>query len=128
MLANGLPRFCRLHLKNDFKRVITGGIKLQYNGLVLWSAPNKKGDVVRFAVVVSKKLGPAVLRNRTKRLLREAFRISRIHLVKGTDVIVCPKDSEKINCVQAAQDALMTLCRQAHLCKPDPSANPKDVL
>lgn len=118
MLANGLPRFCRLHLKNDFKRIITGGIKLQYNGLVLWTAPNPKDKNVRFAVVVSKQLGPAVVRNRTKRLLREAFRISRIHLAEGTDLIVCPRDSKKIDCVQAAQDALMTLCRQARLCKP----------
>ena len=121
MLANGLPRFCRLHLKSDFKRVITGGIKLQYNGLVLWTAPNTQGKNVRFAVVVSKKLGPAVVRNRTKRLLREAFRTGRKNLVEGTDLIVCPKDSKKIDCVQAAQDALMTLCRQAHLCKPTPS-------
>lgn len=121
MLANGLPRFCRLHLKNDFKRVITGGIKLQYNGLVLWTAPNPKNKNIRFAVVVSKKLGPAVVRNRTKRFLREAFRTSRINLVEGTDIIVCPKDSEKINCVQAAQDALTTLCRQAKIGKPAPS-------
>ena len=122
MLANGLPRFCRLHLKNDFKRVITGGTKLQYNGLVLWSKPNDTtGKDVRFAVVVSKRLGPAVLRNRTKRLLREAFRISRTYLVEGIDLVVCPKDSEKIDCVQAAQDALMTLCRQARLCKPTSS-------
>ena len=121
MLANGLPRFCRLHLKNDFKRVITGGIKLQYNGLVLWTTPNPKDKNVRFAVVVSKKLGPAVVRNRTKRLLREAFRISRTYLVEGTDLVVCPKDSEKIDCVQAAQEALMTLCRRACLCKPTSS-------
>lgn len=121
MLANGLPRFCRLHLKNDFKRVITGGIKLQYNGLVLWAIPNTANKNVRFAVVVSKKLGPAVLRNRTKRFLREAFRVNRLNLVEGTDIIVCPKDSKKIDCVQAAQDALTTLCRQADICKPTPS-------
>ena len=121
MLANGLPRFCRLHLKNDFQRVITGGIKLQYNGLVLWTLPNRS-EQVRFAVVVSRKLGPAVVRNRTKRLLREAFRLSRTHFIKGTDIIVCPRDSQKLSKVQAAHEALTTLGRQARIWEPAPSA------
>ena len=121
MLPQGLPHRARIHLKRDFERIIQAGVKYQNSGLTLWCNSRSQTGPARFAVVVSKKLGPAVVRNRTKRLLREAFRISRTHLVEGTDLVVCPKDSEKIDCVQAAQDALMTLCRQARLCKPTSS-------
>ena len=114
MLPNGLPRKSRLHLKRDFKDVIQGREKLQCNGLPLWWRPGQEiTQPAHFAVVVSKKLGPAVVRNRTKRLLREAFRLSRKNIKSGTKLVFCPKDSEKISNVHAAQDALKTLCGKA---------------
>ncbi|MDD6153428.1 MAG: ribonuclease P protein component [Elusimicrobia bacterium] len=115
MQPNGLPRLCRLHLKRDFEGIIRGGIKLQYNGVILWVRPGarKESRPARFAVVVSRKLGPAVVRNRAKRLLREAFRLNRKNILPGTDIIVSPRDGEKLSNVQAAQDALMTLCGKA---------------
>ena len=120
MQPNGLPRLCRLHLKRDFEEIIRGGIKLQYNGVVLWarSGARKDSRSVRFAVVVSKKMGPAVVRNRAKRLLREAFRLNRKNILSGTDIIVSPRDGEKLSNVHAAQDALMTLCGRAALLGP----------
>ncbi|MGN0016264.1 MAG: ribonuclease P protein component [Candidatus Avelusimicrobium sp.] len=115
MQPNGLPRLCRLHLKRDFEGIIRGGIKLQYNGVILWwrSGVCASAHPARFAVVVSRKLGPAVVRNRAKRLLREAFRLNRKNILPGTDIIVSPRDGEKLSNVQAAQDALMTLCGRA---------------
>ena len=120
MLPNGLPRQSRLHLKRDFKRVIQGGHKYQHCGLVLWADTTRDTGPVRFAVVVSKKLGPAVIRNRSKRILREAFRNYRTHFVPGADVIVSPQKSETLSSLHAAQDALKTLCQQAALlCTPN---------
>ncbi len=117
MQPNGLPRFCRLHLKNDFKDIIQGGIKLQYRNLVLWcrKSASRKAEPARFAVVVSRKLGPAVVRNRAKRLLREAFRLNRSYIQTGTDVIISPRGSDALGNVQAAQEALKSLIGQAGL-------------
>lgn len=115
MQPYGLPHTCRLHLKRDFERVILGGIKLKYNGVVLWYGRSKEARPARFAVVVSRKLGPAVVRNRTKRLLREAFRLTRKNLVSGVDIIVSPRDCTRLGNVQAAQHALTTLCGKAAL-------------
>lgn len=119
MQPNGLPHQCRLHLKRDFKRVFQGGIKLQYKGVVMWAVPGTKNinRPVRFAVVVSKKLGPAVDRNRAKRLLREAFRLIKTQLIVGTDIIVNPREGGQLSSVHAAQETLKTLCGQAALLK-----------
>ncbi len=115
MLPNGLPRCARLHLKRDFERIIQGGSKYQARGLVLWVEQTGQASPVRFAVVVSRKLGPAVVRNRTKRFLREAFRKNRIRIKPGVNMIVSPRDSEQLNTVQAAQLALTSLCGKAAL-------------
>lgn len=117
MQPNGLPRCCRLHLKDDFKEIIQGGTRLQCRNLVLWyrKAEDSSARPARFAVVVSHKLGPAVLRNRAKRLLREAFRLNKKHLVVGTDVILSPRGWDALGNVQAAQQALKSLFGQAGL-------------
>ena len=115
MLPHGLPHQSRLHLKRDFKRIIQSGHKFQHRGLVLWADVSRHTGPVRFAVVVSKKLGPAVVRNRAKRIVREAFRNERTHFVPGVDLIVSPQKSETLSSLHAAQDALKTLCQQAAL-------------
>ena len=83
MLPNGLPRRNRLHLKRDFQRIIQTSAKWQEKGLILWADTSRREGPVRMAVVVSKKLGPAVVRNRTKRILREALRTSKVRLKPG---------------------------------------------
>ena len=117
MRPNGLPRSARLHLKRDFERIIQTGARYQTDGLVLWCQNIRKEGPARMAVVVSRKLGPAVVRNRTKRILREVFRTYRTHLVPGTDMIVSPRSSETLHQVQAAQQTLVTLCKKAALVK-----------
>ncbi len=127
MTSQGLPRASRLHLKNDFKNIIHGGKRIQGPGLVLWYKPAPLGyEDRRMGLVVSKKLGNAAVRNRVKRLLREAFRLNREKLQSGVDYIFSPRSSEVWNNADGAESALLSLCRRAGLvpafCAEDNSA------
>ena len=45
----------------------------------------------RLGLSVSRKVGGAVVRNRWKRMIREAFRLSRPQLPDGIDLVVIPR-------------------------------------
>lgn len=116
MTFQGLPKDRRLHLKNDFQAIIHGGKRIQADSLVLWykPAPDVQKDR-RLGIVVSKKLGGAVVRNRAKRLLREAFRLNREKLKSGTDYIFSPRRSEAWTTLARAEQALLGVCLRAGL-------------
>lgn len=55
--------------------------------LVLYARRNRVG-VNRVGITVSKKLGHAVVRNRTRRRLREIYRLNETRFQPGWDIVV----------------------------------------
>lgn len=55
------------------------------------------------------------MRNRAKRLLREAFRLNRERLKGGVDYIFSPRNSDISATVDTAENAVLSLCRRAGL-------------
>ena len=82
-----LPKESRILRSRDFRRVQRNGRKWKSRDLFFLYLPNQENQV-RIGLVVSKKVGNAVVRNRVKRRLREIFR-SQIHsYLKGVDIVV----------------------------------------
>jgi len=91
----------KLHLQKDFNKVFKNGRKLDNKTIkiIAYKRPVITGDdgvadaspLRRLGLVTPKKVGTAVARNRTKRLLREIFRTNKHSLEPGLDIIFISK-------------------------------------
>jgi ribonuclease P protein component len=82
----------RIVKSSDFRSLYGTGRRLDAGKFVLFGRPNDLG-FHRLGLTVSRKIGGAVLRNRWKRLLREAFRLTRERLPTGLDMVVIPRSA-----------------------------------
>lgn len=79
MTDHGFPKHVRLLKSSDFERVFAARNSVGNSNLALFGAANELRHP-RLGITVSRRVGNAVARNRWKRLLREAFRMSQQEL------------------------------------------------
>ncbi|MBO7251602.1 MAG: ribonuclease P protein component [Oscillospiraceae bacterium] len=90
-----------LKLNHIFQRLYRSkGVADGY--LVLYSRRNRTGEN-RIGITVSKKLGKAHIRNRTRRRIREVYRINEERFLPGWDIVVVARTKA----VNAPFDKLM---------------------
>jgi ribonuclease P protein component len=83
------PAFGRLKRRPEFLRVAAGGRRAAMPGLVLQALARGDGAPARFGLTVTKKVGNAVERNRTRRRLRAAARLVLAERpVAGADLVL----------------------------------------
>ncbi len=86
----------RLKRRAEFLRVASKGRKAAVHGLVLQALPRGDDAPARVGFTVTKKVGNAVIRNRTKRRLREAARLLlREEPVGGADLVLIGRDTTR---------------------------------
>lgn len=89
------PRSARVIRTAEFDRVMRFGRRIDDAALSLRAVRNDL-DETRLGLVVGKRLGGAVVRNRLKRVIREAFRLVRSQLPVGWDIAVQPRTGADI--------------------------------
>jgi ribonuclease P protein component len=83
------PRARRIRRRSEFVRIQNApSARVPTRHLLLLLRPRESAGPARLGVVASKKVGPAVVRNRAKRLVREAFRKNPDAFPDGLDVVV----------------------------------------
>lgn len=116
-----LPAQQRLRANQDFRRVYAHGRSLKNDFAVLYNM-RRTGEIAqaapgrRIGFVVSKKQGDAVMRNRIKRLLREAVRLRLPDLREGAyDLVLIGRSRLKTAAWPEVQGAVDDLLRRANL-------------
>jgi len=87
-------KYC-LRKKKGFEYVFKHGKKISGEGLVCyWLSDEQMGN--KLGIVVSKKVGRSVKRNRIKRYIREFYRLNRPYFCKTGTLIVVARQSISI--------------------------------
>src|SRR5262245_1724734 len=103
---NRLPARCRLRDSAAFTRLLKQGVRGSDGLISLWVLRNGL-EYSRFGLIVGRKHGNAVCRNRVRRILREAFRLGRLRMPAGFDFAASPHVGASI----ALQPAIESLLR-----------------
>ena len=86
----------RLRHRAEFLRVAAAGRKAAIGGVVLQVLRRADDGPVRLGFTVTRKVGDAVMRNRTRRRLKEAMRLLlRDCPVRGADIVLIGRDSTR---------------------------------
>jgi ribonuclease P protein component len=92
MARNGFPKSLRLLRQSEFERVFAARTSAADSLVIMYGTANDQ-RCARLGLVVSRRLGDAVVRNRWKRLLREAFRLSHPQL-PALDIVCIAKSHQ----------------------------------
>ena len=108
---------CALKLNHIFRRLYaTSGFANGY--LVLYARKNRTG-MNRVGITVSKKLGCAVIRNRVRRRVREAYRLQEALFAPGWDIVVVARSRCIKGDFQSLCQAYLSLAAKAGILRED---------
>ncbi|QDU40428.1 Ribonuclease P protein component [Maioricimonas rarisocia] len=104
------PKFRHLRKAGEFQHVYGLRQRAGDSHLLIFAAANSH-PYTRIGLSVSKKHGNAVTRQRIKRLMREAFRLSQHEIPGGLDLILIPRQDSGAG-LEDYQTSLLRLSRK----------------
>jgi ribonuclease P protein component len=115
----GFPKSSRLLKRQEFRKTLDDGERVACPQMVVGGIP--RGEAItgaRLGLVVSKKVGNSVVRNRVKRRLRESFRLIRSQLPDVDLVVIAREAASQCSSAElreAFQNCLRRLLRRLRL-------------
>ncbi|MBQ8323156.1 MAG: ribonuclease P protein component [Clostridia bacterium] len=85
-------KYFRLKKQSDFQKLFKKGKRAHAPSLTVVYA---HADKMTMGISIGKKHGKSVVRNRVKRLLREAFRATQAEMKGNYSIVLVPKVCEK---------------------------------
>jgi len=114
-----VKRHQRLRDRVRFQQVREEGRSWVHPLLVLYALPNEL-PYSRFGFTASRHVGKAVARNRARRLMREAVRLSLQHIETGWDLVFIARATITEADFREVEAACAALLRRAGLWRQDP--------
>ena len=108
-----------MHIKQgrDFSRARSQGQRLVLGCLIANWLVLPEGSATRLGVVTSGKIGNAVVRNRARRLMREAFRLHQHELARPMDLVLVARPSITNKAFSGVEKDYLATLRRAGLLK-----------
>lgn len=110
--SHQFPKRERLQRRVEFRRVYDNGQRIEGRLAVLY-ALDTPGAQRAVGVVTSRRIGGAVIRNRARRLLREAYRLNKTKVKPGVQLIVIARSAIRHAHYREIEAALLNLFEKA---------------
>jgi ribonuclease P protein component len=117
VLCLGMKKKYRIKKNEEFQQVFQDGQSMANRQFVIYVLDRPEQPYFRLGLSVSKKIGKAVVRNRVKRYIRQAFLELREEIVTGKDyVIIARMPASEMNYFEVKK-SLMHVLKKAGMLK-----------
>ncbi|RNB55622.1 ribonuclease P protein component [Brevibacillus gelatini] len=120
-----MHRSHRLKKNEHFQAVFQRGTSVANKQFVLYFAKQEEQAAFRAGISVSKKIGNAVIRNRVKRLIREAVARLESDIPLGLDLVIIARPGVEAMSLDAIEQSLLHVMKRAKVIKRAPVHNGK---
>lgn len=113
-----MSQYIHLRKTSEFQYVYQQGKSYANYYFVMYLLPNGTSEN-RLGISVSKKVGNSVVRHRIMRLVREAYRLNKMKLNGGFDIVFIARAGVKEKNFWDVEKAMLHLCRKHDIIRKD---------
>jgi len=107
------PKDLRIRRRSEYLEIQDKGVKVHGRGFLGLLVRRPDDRAARLGITTTRRLGTAVVRNRTRRLVREAFRRGLMALPAGLDMVIVAKKPAAEMAAAAIFEDLTGIARKA---------------